>query len=66
MLIVEEAHFARARTVCPALLLTIAGPHMGIAAAVHARGACVDPVLSLLPLLVLKQDKRMMTGWRAR
>jgi hypothetical protein len=66
MRIVEEAHFARARTVCPALLLTIAGPHVGIAAAAPARGPCVDPVFPLLPLLVLKQDKRMMTRWPAR
>jgi hypothetical protein len=56
----DEAPFARARSVCPALLLTIAGPHMGIAAAAHARGPCVDPVVPMLPLLVLKQDKLLM------
>lgn len=34
---------------------------MGVSATVHARGPCVDPVVPLLPLLVLKQDKAMMT-----
>lgn len=56
-----ETPFVMARSVCPALLFTIAGPHMGVSATVHARGPCVDPVVPLLPLLVLKQDKEMMT-----
>lgn len=59
---VSGSAFARERSVCPALLMTIAGPHMGICAAVQGRGPCVDPVVPLLPLLVLKHDRRMMVA----
>ena len=57
-----ESPFVMRRSVCPALIIVIAGPHMGVSAAVHARGPCVDPVVPLLPLLVLKQDLAMMSA----
>lgn len=57
-----ETPFAMRRSVCPALLCVIAGPYMGVSAVVEARGPCVDPVVPLLPLLVLKQDIAMMTA----
>ncbi len=59
---VHESKYARERSACPALLLTIAGPNLGVSAAVHGAGPCVDPVVPLLPTLVLKQDRRMMTS----
>lgn len=66
--LIIETPFAMRRSVCPALLFVIAGPHMGVSATVHARGPCVDPVVPLLPLLVLKQLgvhlKRAKCVWR--
>lgn len=58
--LIFQTPFASRRSVCPALLVVIAGSHMGVCATVHAKGPCVDPVVPLLPLLVLKQDKEMM------
>jgi hypothetical protein len=55
-----QCEFARLRTACPALLVQIAGPNMGISAAVHAQGPCFDPVVPMLPLMVLKHDTAMM------
>jgi hypothetical protein len=56
-----DCPFARDRCVCPALLMKIAGPNLGISAVVQAAGTCVDPLVPLLPTLVLKYDKAMMS-----
>lgn len=41
--------------------MTVAVPNLGISAVVQAAGTCVDPVVPLLPTLVLKYDKGVMT-----
>jgi hypothetical protein len=59
---VMESNFARERSVCPALLMVIAGPNLSVLGAVHGAGSCVDPLVPLLPTLILKQDIVMMTS----
>jgi hypothetical protein len=40
----NDAEFAKQNSVCPAMLISIVGPHMAVYCAVNGRGPCVDPM----------------------
>ena len=56
----DSSTFTRDRCVCPALLATLAGPNMSLSCAFNGLKTAVDPMVPLLPLLVLRHDKPMM------
>ena len=55
-----ESEFARNRSVCPILLMSLIGPNMSLWSAVNADGPSMEPMTPLLPLLILPHDKPMM------
>lgn len=50
------AAFARERSVCPSLLISVVGPYMSVSFAAHCQYVVIDPATPFVPLLVLPHD----------
>ena len=50
------AAFARERSVCPSLLISVVGPYMSVSFAAHCQHVVIDPATPFLPLLLLPHD----------
>lgn len=50
------AVFARERSICPSLLISVVGPYMSVSFAAHCQHVVIDPATPFMPLLMLPHD----------